>query len=477
MDFKREILNSSIYVDKRREDVIIDINDKNSEEEKCEHQNICEERKEKVEIDPQNSKKSLPVSFSDKLSGPLDQIRSGFDLQQMLPLSFQSSEEQKEMKETYFCQICFSYDDVENSYRLKSCGHRFCKECLTEWFTSKITANQLDIYCFKEIKNKNKTIDSELTQKQKQFDSCGVLIKEEDILVCISNTIAEKYQRYKINRLNPNTSPCSKCDTFNQQINPFEGNSKMIICEKCGHSYCSIHGDQHLNTTCLEFEKMHYRENLINTTLIAKITKPCPKCKIPIQKRSGCNHMKCPQCETSFCWLCTQEIEDSAFPEHFQKRNAKSGCKGKQFDQQEEIDLPCCSCVRVSRIILTIAILLGAIFLPFLTIFAVFTTLLFTPCFFIWARTPTFSTYKQFLGNILNISWVVLSYFFACLFALILLPVLCFLYYWRDRNFLNQYLRQNYQDEDDQKAIQDEAAAIQEVDEKLNENKKVIDLL
>ena len=37
--------------------------------------------------------------------------------------------------------------------------------------------------------------------------------------------------------------------------------------------------------------------------------KECPKCMAFIEKRGGCNWMKCAHCKYEFCWLCFKAIK------------------------------------------------------------------------------------------------------------------------------------------------------------------------
>jgi hypothetical protein len=50
-------------------------------------------------------------------------------------------------------------------------------------------------------------------------------------------------------------------------------------------------------------------ENMRDVVWLAKNTRPCPKCKVPIQKFHGCNHMTChnQRCQHEFCWVCLKD--------------------------------------------------------------------------------------------------------------------------------------------------------------------------
>jgi len=193
-----------------------------------------------------------------------------------------------------------------------------------------------------------------------------------------------------------------------------------MTCQKCGHVYCYTHGDQHQNGNCQEYERKHRAENLKNAALISKVSKPCPKCKAPIQKRSGCNHMKCPQCQTAFCWLCGTEIEDTTYPEHFKATNISSACRGKQFEEM--------TCWQYFLVII-----ISAWVLIFLTPLAVSLTIVFSLfciicicCVHDWR--PTCSEMLQSFHGIYELWMAGLCYGSLCLWGLVCCVPLVFFF-------------------------------------------------
>lgn len=52
---------------------------------------------------------------------------------------------------------------------------------------------------------------------------------------------------------------------------------------------------------------------------IDETTRPCPACKVPVEKNGGCMHMVCPraQCKFEWCWLCRVEWNRECMGNHW----------------------------------------------------------------------------------------------------------------------------------------------------------------
>ena len=89
----------------------------------------------------------------------------------------------------------------------------------------------------------------------------------------------------------PYLAPCHLCQHTAQQLSG--------ISKQCNHAVP-------LQVDC-QTVGMWLRKNSAeseNANWILANTKPCPKCKRPIEKNQGCMHMVCSQCRSEFCWLC-----------------------------------------------------------------------------------------------------------------------------------------------------------------------------
>ncbi|KAI8012503.1 putative E3 ubiquitin-protein ligase ARI7 [Camellia lanceoleosa] len=68
-----------------------------------------------------------------------------------------------------------------------------------------------------------------------------------------------------------------------------------------------------------------------NMNWILANSKPCPKCKRPIEKNQGCMHMTCtPPCKFEFCWLCV-----SAWSDHGERTGGFYACNRYEAAKQE----------------------------------------------------------------------------------------------------------------------------------------------
>ena len=199
-----------------------------------------------------------------------------------------------DMQVENLCEICFEDDLADKMYSLKKCGqHKFCKECFSDYIRVKLhehnPINCPQVGCDEQAieVDARELLDHDqfAVWKQQRLESY-ITTNSETCRLCPGvdcSMIAYAQLGSDIN---------TKCTNFNCQKD---------FCFRCGE-------EPHTPASCKDIQE--FLPLLSSSELaIKKHTKPCPGCKVPVEKNEGCNHMSCTNCKTHFCWLCATEIE------------------------------------------------------------------------------------------------------------------------------------------------------------------------
>ena len=80
-------------------------------------------------------------------------------------------------------------------------------------------------------------------------------------------------------------------------------------CTCCGETYCTQCLEPlREDTTTKGVRHSCHPDQLESIMVIHRETKPCPQCRVPIQKSEGCDQMWCTQCHTAFDWTLLHVI-------------------------------------------------------------------------------------------------------------------------------------------------------------------------
>ncbi|KAM7484544.1 hypothetical protein LguiA_000553 [Lonicera macranthoides] len=215
-----------------------------------------------------------------------DSVRKSIGLLEK-PILLQFSKEAKEVT----CGICF-----ENycSDRIKTavCGHPYCHECWTAYISISINDGPgcLSLRC--------------------PDPSCDAAISQDMIHTLVCDEDKDKYDRYLLRSYiedNRKTKwcPAPGCDCAAEYV---VGSGNYDVSCLCSYSFCwNCTEETHRPVDCNTVAKWILKNSAEseNVNWILANSKPCPKCKRPIEKNQGCMHMTCtPPCSFEFCWLC-----------------------------------------------------------------------------------------------------------------------------------------------------------------------------
>ncbi|KAL7128117.1 hypothetical protein ABFS83_14G294500 [Erythranthe nasuta] len=217
------------------------------------------------------------------------------------------------------CGICFeSYN--RDSLRSVACSHLFCDTCWKAYISTAINDGPgcLTLRC--------------------PDPSCGAAVGQDMIDELGSGEDKEKYGRY-LRRSYVEDSrqikwcPAPGCDSAVEYS--LGGGSYDVTCS-CSYSFCwNCTEEAHRPVDCETVAKWVLKNSAEseNMNWILANSKPCPKCKRPIEKNQGCMHMTCtPPCKFEFCWLCL-----GAWSDHGERTGGFYACNRYEAAKQEGV--------------------------------------------------------------------------------------------------------------------------------------------
>eukprot|EP00026_Physarum_polycephalum_P008079 Phypoly_transcript_08157.p1 GENE.Phypoly_transcript_08157~~Phypoly_transcript_08157.p1 ORF type:complete len:466 (+),score=115.76 Phypoly_transcript_08157:163-1398(+) len=211
------------------------------------------------------------------------------------------------------CKICLETKKIDFMFVMQQCGHGFCRECVSGYFTSKINDRVSPIKCPNyQCKKEATEFDLEMVLDRKMLD------KFADN--SFQNAIRKNPQQFSccptpdcpyIFFYTPSDSPDFGCPTC-----------KKRYCLKCRVTY-------HAGSTCEAYQKWSV-ENGMSDDLFRDFVqghkfKQCPQCMHWVEKTEGCDHMTC-ICAHEFCYRCGGDYGEGC------------ECADREYDEDEGED-------------------------------------------------------------------------------------------------------------------------------------------
>ena len=203
-------------------------------------------------------------------------------------LPMESSLSPSEGQTQLTCGICLcDVDETTDLYRLACCGHSYDKSCVIQQLKSAefplkcATEDCEELLVWKDLQN----LLSEKERKKLAISALDDYVKKNRDIV--------KY------------CPTADCGI----VYRVSTEGRRFTCYACQTEICtSCQMQWHNGLTCAMFKSGKQVEGRLEDWMLKDPSnrKICPKCKTPIEKNGGCNHMICSGCKSHMCWLCLE---------------------------------------------------------------------------------------------------------------------------------------------------------------------------
>lgn len=251
------------------------------------------------------------VSF-DIISSPKRIVVTGTAMDYDTALAMMNSKEviwsKKTDTITQDCSVCWT--EAENPIRTK-CNHVYCLDCFENMcMTATTQGSEVRIRCAGDS------------------DTCNTVLGLPELQEHLSSTAYDELLEKSFDsyvRLHPDTlkyCPSPDCNSVYRVTTV----TKMHNCPRCLRLVCTKCHAQHGLVSCADYQDISTGGYAAYEKLKKEIgIKDCPKCKTPLEKTDGCNHMAC-RCGAHICWVCLDVFQKAG--DCYDHMNIKHGGNG-----------------------------------------------------------------------------------------------------------------------------------------------------
>ena len=194
------------------------------------------------------------------------------------------------------CLICYAPSPLDKMKTMPCCGDSFCEQCLVSHIAAVYEDGRAIIPCL----------------------SCNQILLEEIVYNNLGSVDKKKFTYMLVNAKNkPNVKACTNCyhivertEKDVKKMKKSRGKTSTLsqtICSNCAIAFCFYcQAPWHEGVSCKSFQRGDglFKDWMKKRSGNQANAHRCPKCKVPIQRISGCPSMTCSRCHTHWCYDC-----------------------------------------------------------------------------------------------------------------------------------------------------------------------------
>ncbi|XP_067856349.1 ranBP-type and C3HC4-type zinc finger-containing protein 1-like isoform X2 [Heptranchias perlo] len=199
-------------------------------------------------------------------------------------------------EEDFECPVCLITLERGEGVTLRECLHAFCKDCLKGTILNSAEADVTCPYMDENYSCRSKILEREIKH----------LLTEKEYRSYLDKSLAIAENRSE-NSYHCKVPDCKGWCIYEDDVNEFH-------CPLCEKKNCLLCKAIHEGMDCKQYQddlKIRAENNqaakqtaeMLTALLHSGEAMHCPKCKIVVQKKDGCDWICCTMCRTEICWV------------------------------------------------------------------------------------------------------------------------------------------------------------------------------